>query len=826
MTGKSPTSSDRIRECLYASVRGRFDSVSVQQAVRFSSLDERSQKIISALLDLRSTLPNDLLDQRKAVAQLLDRVDSSLSFSSSGVASARGEPLPSELSPLLKNYQIGPETSNSAYTPDNELKDKEDIETSILETLRCTTVADRLEEVAEAHQSTFQRIFERPADKSWNCFTSWLTDGNGVYWVNGKAGPGKSTLMRYVYNHPKTRQELSKWAAPLPLGMVGAFFSNRGAKEQRTQLGLLRALLSEVLSGSRDLIPVLLPWLYARRFTQALDPLTPHPQEEPLSLSSLMQAFTILVQQTKLPLKLCLFVDGLDEYEGDLGKFVDMLQGLSRSHNVKICVSTQPSLVLEHAFSASPGLKLHHLTLNDMKSHVHKALAMSERYQQQAANEPHAASSLEEEIVTSADGVFLWVTLVIESLLSGFGDGDITYLRERLRMLPTDLDQLYNHIFMNRIDPVYVDDASKMFKIMQVTSQSELSILGFALTDETYYEKAISSSVRPWKEDEVLTACQKMQERMRFRCAGLIEVSGRVTEGLYGPSSSEANGKVQYLHRTIKDFLEKSEVHHLIASRIKKLQFDANISLLQSALLRLKTISKHQEPWTLAREAMQYASLAELKNDADMALVHELGRTIKAYRRTSPNFYPEKWSESFLAVAVQYNLWPYVEKQLGSQELLKQGVTVRTLLAYALGARGFHNYDIEHNKEMVGILLNQATKNGTNSTIFKTSSIWQQVLQALEERYLDEELFSRQFEVIKLFLQYGADPRAKCHLKDGRELYADTIIRDGLVKYPHPATDEILRLLDVQETLVKPKSSVIERLSTWSTGKSKAKNRT
>jgi hypothetical protein len=804
-----------------------IDSVSLQQGERFARLDDKSQMIISALLDSHSFLPSYVLDQRTAVAQMLDRLDLAVS---SLTRSAPGEILTGELSPRAENSKNAtPERTTPIQALADELKLKQEVEASILENLRFSTMTDRLEEVSEAHQSTFKRIFEPQKDNTWSCFSSWLKSGDGVYWINGKAGSGKSALMRYIYHHPKTQQELSEWAGPTTLSRAGFFFWNTGTKEQRSQLGLLRALLFEILDGSRDLIPVVLPWLWARSYSQALDPLTPHSPEKKLSLSSLTQAFTILVQQTKVPLKLCLFIDGLDEYEGDFSKIVGVFEGLSRSQNVKLCVSSQPLIVFEDTFSAFPGLKLQDLTLNDVEKYVKEELTTSERYQQLAAKEPIPAAELEQEIVTSADGVFLWVRLVVECLLSGFGnDNGVHDLQSRLRVLPTDLKQLYHHLLMNKIDPVYMDDATKMFKIIRETKDSELSVLAFALTDESYFEKAITSPLRPWNEGEITSACQKMEDRMKARCAGLIEFSGTVTEALYEPAS-KANGKVQYLHRTVRDYLEKPEIHNLITSHIKKLQFDGNISLLQSSLLQLKIIPKHNTQsrfWDLAREAMQYASAADLSTESHMALVHELGKTIKAHRRTSTSFYPEKWSESFLAVAVQYNLWSYVEKQLSSQELLKQGVTVRTLLAYALGARSFHNYDVAHNKEMVGLLLKHATKNGTNSNIFKTSSIWQQVLQPLEERYLEQEFFVRQFDVIRLFLQYGADPQAICILKDGRELTADTIIREGLPKYPHPATEDILRMLDVQEALEKPKPSVIQRFSSWSARKPKAKNTT
>jgi len=86
------------------------------------------------------------------------------------------------------------------------------------------------------------------------------------------------------------------------------------------------------------LIPIVLPWLWARFYSQALDPLTPHSPEKRLSLSSLIQAFTILVQQTKVPLKLCLFIDGLDEYEGDFSKIVGVFEGSLAPQMSTLCL--------------------------------------------------------------------------------------------------------------------------------------------------------------------------------------------------------------------------------------------------------------------------------------------------------------------------------------------------------------------------------------------------------------------------------------------------------------------------------------------------------
>lgn len=61
--------------------------------------------------------------------------------------------------------------------------------------------------------------------------------------------------------------------------------------------------------------------------------------------------------------------------------------------------------------------------------------------------EPAATKELIEEIGHAASGVFLWVRLVVSSLLNVLGNhNDISYLQMRLRELPPDLDDLYNHM--------------------------------------------------------------------------------------------------------------------------------------------------------------------------------------------------------------------------------------------------------------------------------------------------------------------------------------------------------------------------------------------
>ena len=97
----------------------------------------------------------------------------------------------------------------------------------VLDSLGFAAMQNRQEEVAQAHRTTFDWMFQSPTEEPqellWTNFAQWLRGSNGIYWVNGKAGSGKSTLMKYLYSDDRTSQLLSQWAKPMPV-LVATFF--------------------------------------------------------------------------------------------------------------------------------------------------------------------------------------------------------------------------------------------------------------------------------------------------------------------------------------------------------------------------------------------------------------------------------------------------------------------------------------------------------------------------------------------------------------------------------------------------------------------------
>lgn len=89
----------------------------------------------------------------------------------------------------------------------------------ILRDLSFPGMNHRFEEVADAHSATFEWMFKSDTSgrnllesPSSELFMKWLSSGGGIFHVSGKLGSGKSTLMKFLYENSRTKEELEKWA--------------------------------------------------------------------------------------------------------------------------------------------------------------------------------------------------------------------------------------------------------------------------------------------------------------------------------------------------------------------------------------------------------------------------------------------------------------------------------------------------------------------------------------------------------------------------------------------------------------------------------------
>ena len=407
-----------------------------------------------------------------------------------------------------------------------EMAERSAIEHRILESLRYKRMEARQETIADAHAKTFEWIFHpqiplnEPAPHM--SFLEWLIKGNDIFWITGKAGSGKSTLMKFVSHHRSSMLALQEWAGERELIVADFYFWYAGTDLQKSQEGLLQSLLHSILCQCPELMPLILP----RRWEQSM----PRPvTTDSWTRIELLKAFTELSSQSNLSKKFCFFIDGLDEYDGNHKEVIDLIQGFTQSRDIKICLSSRPWNVFEREFGCGshPRLYVDDLTRQDIKTYVRDTLSDNRLFQQlKEGRDRIRCTRLEDEIVYRAQGVFLWVFLVVRSLLHGLTNADrITDLEKRLRLLPTDLEIYFRHM-LESIDDFY---KTQMVQTFQVALQAvePLNLMTYAMIDEIEENPsyAIMLPTRQMATTEIESRCEDMKLRINARCKDLLQVT-------------------------------------------------------------------------------------------------------------------------------------------------------------------------------------------------------------------------------------------------------------------------------------------------------------
>ncbi|KAH6719561.1 hypothetical protein BKA61DRAFT_544125 [Leptodontidium sp. MPI-SDFR-AT-0119] len=470
---------------------------------------------------------------------------------------------------------------------------KQSVEISFLDSLRFPMMPSRKERVAKAHESTFRWIFKDPEaiHKPWNSFVKWLRHDGGIYWINGKAASGKSTLMKYISYHWVTMDSLRNWStysgdtrSDLLTGSF--FFWNSGIPEQRSQIGLLRSLLYEILNARKYLIPEVFPNEWEDKCS-----LVSHGKRislEAWSLRRLECAFQTLTSVASNR-KFCFFIDGLDEFEGDHRRIGTLFKDLSSNPNVKFCVSSRPWPIFQTIFNEAPQLRLQDLTLDDIKAYVEKELLETEDMQQLINEDPEdtGASILMEDIVTKAAGVFLWVVLVVRSLLAGLGNGDgVIHLRKRLDLLPADLEDLYESM-LDSIEDIYHEQSSQIFQIFRAADYNLTIPVLYGTLKATFPEAMKVQRQRNMKEAylehkqplslhrSLYAQYDRVQSQLNSRTKGLLEVEyfnrpDKSKEVIIEDDDKVKFPAITYLHRTTRDYIESPKIWNRLVGYTRK----------------------------------------------------------------------------------------------------------------------------------------------------------------------------------------------------------------------------------------------------------------
>lgn len=587
----------------------RTDAIELQQSRNFDNLDQKLQLFISQYASGHTKLVELFKNNELCIAEHMSKTTMQSEMAvkahiSKGIST-------SELSVkdhVTNKVDAAAERITLLTKEVNGQAINEKQRERLLQSIKFPGMNERRSHLSDSHEGTFEWIFNQPLTsdaandsfsddasvggsdaRNWpstaicDNFVDWLKSDSDMYWISGKPGSGKSTLVKFITDNPATTKALESWATDNLV--VSHFLWKPGSRMQRNIRGMLCNILHQLL---RQSIPTMDNILAKFKSPTSKDSNTDWSVKELHAM-----VFAVL---TSYPYHLCIFLDGLDEIcvEDGVNGLMRFVNELRVVPHVKVCVASRPDLPLHTRLSMHQQLRLQDLTRCDMTITVAGML--------QAVWDDAKTPEIEREdivwrIVSKAEGVFLWIHVTLRSLIDGFESGDSHEdLISRVEELPSELLDLYWKMWLrlNENTKAYREAAARYFNMLiylrdASEAYEEESPLARGYSGESMSVFEITAATTPAIQDAFLRTgslpsgsklrghCFEVEKALSVRCAGLVEIQSEASgwesqdEKLSSPEEYRQilpylKSRIRVIHRTVYDFLADTEEGRKIRS--------------------------------------------------------------------------------------------------------------------------------------------------------------------------------------------------------------------------------------------------------------------
>ena len=385
---------------------------------------------------------------------------------------------------------------------------------------------ERLQEITTRAEGTLDWLYTASAPRNDGVaargsdnksLATWLSGGQGLFWITERPGSGKSTAMKHVFEDSSTLDYLNghgsssshstqQIASRLVLFLtgvegnlkrsnrianfgcrgagwcrIGLFITNRGSPEQSEWLTMLQRVLLQLLKACPGLV----------RDSRSLLLKRTHKTEDPtksfdLSQTMMENALMNCKMRSTPPFKALIVLDGTDELakDTDFRHVVQFLKSLTddstpMANIFKVCISSRSEQIFCDLFFGMWRTEIHEHTRGDILRHV--IFSRNECFRGMMRGEVEAKlKSLLHYITDNAHGVFLWAHSVASLADDDLRNGrPLEEVYRRVEGLPTEMIDLYTHI-LRGIPETLRHEAYIMLEVILHT-QRPLTLLGLSL---------------------------------------------------------------------------------------------------------------------------------------------------------------------------------------------------------------------------------------------------------------------------------------------------------------------------------------------------------
>jgi ankyrin repeat protein len=369
--------------------------------------------------------------------------------------------------------------------------------------------------IKTAHAKTCRWLLKSEQYLNWLDATK-IGEHHGFLWIKGKAGTGKSTLMKFaLVNARKTMKGHI---------VLSFFFNARGEDMEKSTVGTYRSLLLQLL----ERLPAL---------QSVFDSLSLSTSSFSVDHQWNVESLKTLIEQAIRSLgdsSVVCFIDALDECEEeqvrDMVQFFEHMGDLAVSNGIRfqVCFSSRhyPYITIRN------GLEL---VLEGQEGHSQDIANYIET--ELKIGKSKTAQRVRAELQEKASGIFMWVVLVVGILNKESDRGQVLTLQRKLREIPGDLHELFRDILTR--DTHNKDGLVLCIQWILFAKQP--------LSPEQLYHAILSGVdlelVAEWDPEEITKDVVK-----RF----ILDSSKGLAE-----ATASKEQRVQFIHESVRDFLLK-----------------------------------------------------------------------------------------------------------------------------------------------------------------------------------------------------------------------------------------------------------------------------
>ncbi|KAI1085619.1 hypothetical protein F5B20DRAFT_567549 [Whalleya microplaca] len=369
---------------------------------------------------------------------------------------------------------------------------------------------DSYDSIKKAHAKTCQWFLKCPQYHDWLDANKFGIH-NGLLWIKGKPGAGKSTLMKFIHSHARrTMKEKT---------IISFYFNARGAELEKSTVGLYRSLVLQLIEARSDLKYVLESMRSGHQW----------------NIESLKSLFGQIVDAMGATSLIC-FIDALDECEEeqvrDMVSYFEEItkQAASSGTRLYICFASRhyPHISVDWGLGLIVERQKGHD--QDMTHYISSKLRIGHG---------QLAKKIRSDIQEKAHGIFMWVLLVVSILNREFDRGNIHRLRQKLQEIPSDLHTLFRDILTRDIRTCDTKDTRGLLLCIQW-----ILFASHPLTPSQLYQAVLSGA-----EPQSSTICHwegiesdHIQKYILHNSKGLAALT----------KSDEST--VQFIHQSVRDF--------------------------------------------------------------------------------------------------------------------------------------------------------------------------------------------------------------------------------------------------------------------------------